>query len=224
MKQVSIRHAILLCIVFFTISCSITKEGNVNVTYKAYTLCLQNEEPKSITIIYKENLTIKDFENTFSNKFPTKKDFFNYYITSYEDHAKKEKMFSKIKIEVPPIKVNKPNESLYYNETNPWSLQNILKRGETDYVIGITNIVVSSKIKFNKYNPNSPGDEYLVVNTYFEIYDQRTKTMILKFISTGEIGASIFNYNQALKKAIDNSILYSIGYIKAGHSSFHINS
>lgn len=184
---------------------------------------------KSALVISSDEVAINEFTKTFSKKYKQKEDFIQQFNSLFAMTLKNENIFGRIKSDTSLEFIY--NDTFLANQEQQKKIDSLFINAGTDYLIRITSLEITNSIQGNPgmMMPMAGGgmgmtgggqSESCIVNAHFQIYDIKTRKKVLDFVSKGSAGVGLFAFEQALTKAIDNSIKNSAIYLKTGNIKF----
>lgn len=204
-------YFLLLIIVVVMSSCTVHKDF-INGVLKQGTIATPKQ--KTVTVTGMENVVLRSFPKTYDKNFKTDSLFIVSYTQEFIREAQKQQLFSSYNFTKNPIISDIDQE---------------LSEAQTDYLINFSNFEINNRVETTYSAPVGPGGvghhtsvEFCVVDVIVQVYDVKTKRLILRFTATGENSVFLFNFSKTLLKAKTKSIKHIINYLKTGKITYKI--
>lgn len=184
---------------------------------------------KTALLVSSDEVALNEFTKTFSKKYKEKEDFIKEFDSLLVTTLKNEGVFGTIKTDESRDLVS--NDSFIFNLEQQKKVDSLFTNATADYLIRIVRYEITNSIQGNPgmMMPMAGGgmgmmgggqSESCIVNSHFQIYNIKSKKKVLDFVSKGSGSVVFFAFEQALNKAIDNSIKNATIYLKTGNIKF----
>lgn len=223
MKKLSLFSISILSLLLFT-SCLQTKYYINNVVK---TSDIKNTESKSVLVTVTNNIEIDNFENTFDKNYESQELFIASYVNDFLAKGNSERLFANL---------NKDLDSKWSVLTRAYDPKTYAQKEsllasakDQDYLIHFTNFKVSNRIDYMSSTDigvsnvdEDSAEEYCVIKAKVIVYDVKSKTQILEFMTIGESNVFLLDFSGAFREAKSKSVQHAINFLKSGRRKYEI--
>lgn len=216
-----LKILVFLLSVLFLSSCATVY---VQEYSKAPGFNINGQRDKSSTVTGFEPVIIKEFVKTFAKRYPQAQHFSTEYAVKVKDRLARDKIFAAVVYDSSVEWKSTRQGSFAKSDLN--AIDSLFNSCQSDYIITISDFEVSNRIvtSYSGGGPNNMGSqtstEYCLIDARYTLYDVKTRKKLLEFTSRGEKSVFLFGFENALIKAIDNSIEHAMLYIKTSKKEF----
>ncbi|HEY3430873.1 MAG TPA: hypothetical protein VGK39_09365 [Cyclobacteriaceae bacterium] len=216
------QSSILLLHVLLLSSCATVYVSEYS---KAPGFNIADQRSKSTTVTGFEPVIVKEFVKTFSKRFTKNQEFSTEYANKFNNKLKSSTIFATVMYD--PAVEWRLTRSGSFASSELKAIDSLFSSCKTDYLITVTDFEVSNRITTTHSGgagPNNMGTttstEYCVIDARFTVFEVKSRKKMLEFTSRGEQSVFLFSYENALLKAMDNSIEHAMAYLTTGKKEF----